>query len=287
MSPRALRPVQRGILLMVSAIICFTIMDAFGKALTSHLGVIQTVWARYVGQILVVICILRSKIIPMAATQHPRLQVLRAMVQIASFLLFFMSLQHLGLAEATAIFEIAPVLITLGAAIFLGERFGAHRAISICLGLIGMLIIVRPGADVFTIYSVLPVAAASCFASYALITRHIGTSETVWTSLIYSGVIGTLVLSALLPFNWSTPSALDILGLGAIAVFGAAAQFLLVRAFAQTEASILAPFSYVSLIASTVWGVLFFGEFPDLYVIIGACLIAASGIYIWYRETQT
>jgi len=286
MSSRALSPIQRGILLMVTSIICFTIMDAFGKALTSHLSVIQTVWARYLGQLIVVICLLRSKTFTMMSTRFPKLQLLRAVIQVVTFLLFFMSLQHLALAEATAIFEISPVLITLGAAVFLGERFGIQRSIGVMIGIIGMLIIVRPGAEVFTPYAILPLCAAACFTAYALITRHIGTTESVWTSLIYSGLVGGVIMSTLLPFGWSTPSALDILGLIALAMFGAMAQFFLVRAFAETEASILAPFSYVSLIGSTVWGILFFNEFPDIYVICGACLIAFSGIYIWHRETR-
>lgn len=286
MTSSTLSPVQRGIILMIAAIICFTIMDAFGKAVTSNLSVTQTVWARYLGQLIVVLCVLRAKVIPTMVTQFPKLQLLRAVIQIVTFFLFFMSLQRLGLAEATAIFEISPVLITLGAALFLGERFGVQRGIGITLGMIGMLIIVRPGADVFTPYAILPICAAMCFAAYALITRHIGQSESVWTSLIYSGLVGSVVMSALLPFSWVTPTTFDILRLAAIAIVGAAAQFLLVRAFAETEASILAPFAYVSLVFSTLWGVLFFDEYPDIYVMIGAGLIAVSGIYIWYRETR-
>ena len=270
---------------MLGAVFLFTVMDAIAKQLTREVGLIQTIWVRYTGQALLVFLIVLPRLREVAKSQYPKLQLLRSVVLMAATCLFFLSISKIGLAEATAIMDINPVLITLGAFLFLGEKIGPRRILGIIASLIGALIIIRPGTDVFTIYAVLPLIAAVCYTTYNLTTRFVGNRESPWTSLLYSALFGAVVFSCIVPFFWQ-PVSLFAAGLMILLSFcGTFSQLFLIRALAIGEASLLAPFAYVGLIYATIWGLIFFGEFPDEWSIIGAIIIAISGFYVWYRDT--
>ena len=270
---------------MLGAVFLFTVMDAIAKQLTKEVGLIQTIWVRYTGQALLVLLIILSRFREVAKSQYPKLQLLRSVVLMAATCLFFLSISKIGLAEATAIMDINPVLITLGAFLFLGEKIGPRRILGIIASMIGALIIIRPGTDVFTIYAVLPLIAAVCYTTYNLTTRFVGNRESPWTSLLYSALFGAVVFSCIVPFFWQ-PVSLFVAGLMILLSFcGTFSQLFLIRALSIGEASLLAPFAYVGLIYATIWGLVFFGEFPDKWSILGAIIIAISGFYVWYRDT--
>jgi drug/metabolite transporter (DMT)-like permease len=270
---------------MLGAVFLFTVMDAIAKQLTQEVGLIQTIWVRYTGQALLVFLIVLPRLREVAKSQYPKLQLLRSVVLMAATCLFFLSISKIGLAEATAIMDINPVLITLGAFLFLGEKIGPRRILGIIASMIGALIIIRPGTDVFTVYAVLPLVAAVCYTTYNLITRFVGNRESPWTSLLYSALFGAVVFSCMVPFFWQ-PVSLFAAGLMVLlSLCGTFSQLFLIRALAIGEASLLAPFAYVGLIYATIWGLVFFGEFPDEWSIIGAIIIAISGFYVWYRDT--
>ena len=270
---------------MLGAVFLFTVMDAIAKQLTHEVGLIQTIWVRYTGQALLVFLIVLPRLREVAKSQYPKLQLLRSVVLMAATCLFFLSISKIGLAEATAIMDINPVLITLGAFLFLGEKIGPRRILGIIASMIGALIIIRPGTDVFTIYAVLPLVAAVCYTTYNLTTRFVGNRESPWTSLLYSALFGAVVFSCMVPFFWQ-PVSLFAAGLMVLlSLCGTFSQLFLIRALAIGEASLLAPFAYVGLIYATIWGLVFFGEFPDEWSIIGAIIIAISGFYVWYRDT--
>lgn len=270
---------------MLGAVFLFTVMDAIAKQLTQEVGLIQTIWVRYTGQALLVFLIVLPRLREVAKSQYPKLQLLRSVVLMAATCLFFLSISKIGLAEATAIMDINPVLITLGAFLFLGEKIGPRRILGIIASMIGALIIIRPGTDVFTVYAVLPLVAAVCYTTYNLTTRFVGNRESPWTSLLYSALFGAVVFSCMVPFFWQ-PVSLFAAGLMVLlSLCGTFSQLFLIRALAIGEASLLAPFAYVGLIYATIWGLVFFGEFPDGWSIIGAIIIAISGFYVWYRDT--
>ena len=270
---------------MLGAVFLFTVMDAIAKQLTQEVGLIQTIWVRYTGQALLVFLIVLPRLREVAKSQYPKLQLLRSVVLMAATCLFFLSISKIGLAEATAIMDINPVLITLGAFLFLGEKIGPRRILGIIASMIGALIIIRPGTDVFTVYAVLPLVAAVCYTTYNLTTRFVGNRESPWTSLLYSALFGAVVFSCIVPFFWQ-PVSLFAAGLMIlVSLCGTFSQLFLIRALTIGEASLLAPFAYVGLIYATLWGLVFFGEFPDEWSIIGAIIIAISGFYVWYRDT--
>lgn len=281
-----LAPNMQGILLVLAAVITFTVLDAMAKALIMKgYPVSQVIWARNTGQVLIVVMILRRNTLAMLRTRYPGAQVLRAMMQIGSALLFFSGLKFIGLAEASAIMDLNPVLITLGAAIFLGEPIGPRRIFGVLAAMTGAMIIIRPGSAVFSPYALLPLAAAFTYAGFAILTRRLGPLESHWTTMLYCGGAGMLVMGFVTPGDWRWPEGPDTLLFIGLACAGTVGQLWLVRAFTQAEAGVIAPFGYVGLLFAALWGVLFFDEYPDIWTGIGALVIVGAGLYVWHRET--
>ncbi len=283
---RSLSPAGAGILLYVLAVMTMTVMDSMAKALTMDLPVLQVVWARYAGQTIVVTLIVLPRLRQVLPTRFPALQFLRSLFLLAATSSFFFGLSRMGLAEATALIDLNPVLITLGAALFLGEKIGPRRIFGIAAALFGALVILRPGTELFSPAALFPMFGAACYAAFALVTRFVGQGETVWTSLFYTALLGALVLSVAVIPVWQPPSLRALVLMLAIGAVAALGQFLLIRAFMLAEASVVAPFSYAGLLFATLWGALFFGEWPDGPTVLGAAIIVLAGIYVWHRETR-
>lgn len=275
----------RGILLMIASIGTFTLMDALAKHLMQVYPPLQVIWARYTGQTVLVALVFLPRLGAVLRTRRPGLQALRSLLQFGATAFFFLSLGHIGLAEATAITDTNPVLITLGAALFLGERLGPRRIAGVIVALVGALIIIRPGFGVFQLASLLPLGCAICFAGFALTTRFVGATEMAATSLLYSALFGTVVTSALMLVDFQPVAAADLWGFLLIGALGALGQFFLIRAFTIAEASVIAPFGYMGILFATTWGILFFGEWPDRWTMLGALVIVGAGLYVWHRET--
>lgn len=275
-----------GIALMVLAIMLFTLMDAVVKGLVDEIPVNQIVFARFAGQLLVVALVLNATLPARVRTRHPGLHLLRALTQLGAAGLFFLSLTRIGLAEATALSDINPILITLGAALFLGERIGPRRVFGIAAAFAGALVILRPGLGVFSPWAVLPLLAACCYAANALVTRAIGPRESPWPAMFWGAAICTAITGLTLPFSHAPVAGADLWRLAAIALLGSAAQLCIIRSFTLAEASAVAPVAYVGIVMATFWGWLFFGELPDGWTVLGAVVIVASGLYVWRREVQ-
>ncbi len=282
----SLGPGSRGILLMIGAVSLFTVMDALAKTLIAFYGPVQVVWARYAGQTAIMIVLLFGRMRPLLRTNYLGTHALRSVFQVGATALFFASLPFIGLAEATAIMDINPVLITLGAALFLGERIGPRRLFGVIAAMCGALIIIRPGSGVFSPAALLPLLGAVCYAGHAITTRLVGREDSVWTALLYTALIGTALTTAALPFGWTTPEWRHVPGFLIIGLIGASGQLLLIRAFTMAEAAVVAPFGYVGLLFATLWGVLLFGEYPDIWTGVGALVIVGAGLYVWHRETR-
>jgi len=272
------------ILLMIGAVFCFASMDATAKYLMKEIGPAQTIWARYTVQAILVTVLILPKINIYGKTKYPKLQFVRSVALMMATTLFFFAFSRLGLAEASAIFNISPVLITLGAFLFLREQIGPRRLIGILVSLLGALIIIRPGSGVFTIYAILPLGAAIFYSTYSLATRFVGTDESPWTSLFYSAIFGAICYSIYIVFNWNPMSNNALLLTIIIGLFGTAGHICLIRALTLGEASLVAPFIYTNLLFTTIWGFVLFGNFPDFWTIVGALIIVAAGIYVWARD---
>lgn len=277
---------RQGILLMLLAILLFTAMDAAAKGVIARYPVAQVVWVRFAGQALIVALILRARIPTVLRTRYPGLHLIRSACQLGATGFFFASLPHIGLAEATALTDINPILITLGAALFLGERLGPRRILGVVLAMIGALIVIRPGLGVFTPAALLPLCAAVCYSVNALLTRRLGPFESAWTPMLLAALFGFCVSALALPFVWQPIAATDLPVFVLIGCLGTGAQLCLVRAFTLAEAGAVAPFAYVGILFATGWGIVLYDEWPDLPTLIGALVIVGAGLYVWHRETK-
>ena len=279
-------PPARGILLMIGAILLFTAMDATAKGLIQRYPAPQVIWVRFAGQLLIVLLLLRHHLGPVLRTRFPVLHFWRSASQFGATTFFFLSLPHIGLAEATAIADLNPVLIALGAALFLGERLGPRRLAGVAVALAGALIVIRPGSGVFTWWALLPLLCALSYATSALLTRKIGTQESVWASMVYAALFGTIVAGLALPFVWQPVATADLWRFALIACLGTGAQLCIIRSFSIAEASVVAPFAYLGIVFAAGWGIVLYDQWPDRWTMIGALVIVGAGLYVWHRETQ-
>ncbi|PIY73333.1 MAG: hypothetical protein COY86_07055 [Rhodobacterales bacterium CG_4_10_14_0_8_um_filter_70_9] len=274
----------RGAALLVLATALFASMDAIGKGLMQRHDPFQVVWARYAAQAVIVAIIVSPRLGRVIRTARPGLQVIRSALLFMATLCGFFAFSVMPLADATAIFQTAPLAITALAALVLREPVGPRRWAGVMIGFLGALIIVRPGADVFQPAALLPMLGALFFAGYSIATRFLGRDESYWTTFLYTAALGALIASAFVPLVWVTPTWGDAALMLAMGAIGSAGQFLLIVAFNTAPASAIAPFTYAGLIFATLWGYLFFGDAPDGWTATGAAVIVGSGVYVWRRE---
>ncbi|MEO1540270.1 MAG: DMT family transporter [Pseudomonadota bacterium] len=279
-------PASRGIALFLTAAFVFSIMDTLAKILTASYPPLQVTWARYLGQVVWTMLLLAPWLSGMLRTRYPWLQALRSVLLFGATFMFYSAVSTLRFAEATAIFEVAPLLMTVLAVLILKEQVGPRRWIGVSVGLIGALIIIRPGTDVFSFNALYPVAAAVSFAGYAIATRFLGSDESPWTSFVYTAVFGALAASLMVPAIWEPLSPDDLPLLAFIGLVGGIGQLLLILALRAAPPSVIAPFGYVALLYNGAWGYGLFNEIPDIWTFAGSGLIVGSGLYVWHRERQ-
>ena len=276
------------IVLVVTSVLCFTILDAITRYTAQLYAVPLLVWARYGVQMLAMIVWLAPRMgFGMLRTRHLALQVARAIVLLASSLLFVTALRTLPLAEATALNYATPVIVVLIGPLFLNERLTRARLAFVVAGALGMLLIVRPGGAIFQGGALYAILAAFFYAGYQILTRLLA-GENPRVSLFYPAVVGTLLLSALTPtFDW--PSHMPWTHVGLImagGLFGTLGHLLFILAFRHAPASAITPFTYMQLVWATLIGWLVYRHFPDASSIAGMAVIAGSGLLIALKERR-
>lgn len=275
----------RGTILMVVSTVFFACSDIVTKELAGRLPAVEVAWLRYVTFGLLVIPFLLATGGGTALRSHnPSLQVLRGLGMVGSALLFTAGLPYLPVAEATAIYFISPILIMALSIPFLGEVIGWRRWSAACVGLIGVLLVIRPGTSTFEVAAILPLLGATSWATAAVVTRKMSGRDQAVTTLAYSALVGVVLLSLFLPFVWVAPGLPEI-GLGlAMGILSTLGHWLVILAYRHASASVIAPYSYVQLLWAGFLGYLVFGSVPDSLTITGAGIIALSGLYTAYRE---
>jgi drug/metabolite transporter (DMT)-like permease len=276
------------VLLIVGSVLCFTLLDTTVKFTTQLYAVAVLVWARYIVQLVAMLVWLAPSMrLELMKTRRPWLHLVRGGIVLVSSLCFVSALQRLPLAEATAINYSTPVLVVLLAVVLLGEHLSVARVAFVVAGLVGMLLIVRPGTDVFGEGALFATAAAGCYAVYQILTRILS-EENPRVLLFYPGLIGAVLMTALAPtFDWPAHMpwqhmALIVLG----GILGTMGHFLFILAFRHAPASALTPFTYTQLIWATLLGWLVYGAFPDAFTLVGMAVIAGSGLLITLHERR-
>ena len=261
-------------------------MDAIAKFLVQTYPSNQVVWARYMSQTVVSIIVLSPILHKVLVTKNLKLQLLRSTFLFFATFFFFTSLKYMQLAEVNAIFQVGPIFVIFLSAIVLKEYVDIQKWGGGIVGMLGALIIIRPGSDVFSITMVLPAIAALCYASYVISTRYLSQEEPAVTNFIYSSLIGSILASILVIPSWTPINTEDLFVFSGFGLLGALGHILLIYAFRMSEASFLAPFIYMNLVYGSLWGFFLFDEIPSFFTISGAAVIVSSGIYIWIRDQK-
>jgi drug/metabolite transporter (DMT)-like permease len=280
--------VPRGILFVLASLCFFCALDTTGKAMTAHLDPIELAWGRYLFSVLLLPAVLSPRRLRAAVrTKRPVIQLVRSILLVTTTATFFTAVKYIPLADATAIGFVSPLLATAISIPILDEKVGLRRWSAIALGFVGVMIVLRPGFEHRHWAYFLPLGVATMMAFYNVLTRFVVRHDSADTSLAYTNAFGALAATGaviLVPGVWQAPDPGQWLGMAALGAFGALGHFCLILAYRNAPVSTLAPFSFTQMILAVLSGILVFGDWPDLWTLAGACIVAGSGVYVFRRE---
>lgn len=277
----------KAIALMVMAMALVASSDAIGKQLTQTYSIWQVLWLRsWVWMAVAIIWVMqRGGISQALKTRTPLLQTARSLILVTEIAIFILAFRYLPLGDVTAIASATPLVVLVFAVIFLGEKVGIHRWSAVIIGLVGMIMIARPGFGSFGWLTLLPIFGALLWGSYQVLVRYLSTQDSEETALLWTGFTLFIVTGFISPFFWQAPADLADWGLFFLAgLCNAIGHFGLISAMHLAQASALQPYSYAQVLSAFAIGWMAFGEVPDLWTICGLTAIVAGGLYAMYRE---
>ena len=293
-----------GIVCVVASVTIFVLQDALIKWLSGDYPLHEIVLVRAASAVCVTLFAMRLEGgIHLLRTRRLGLHLARAGLLIIANSTFFLALAAMTIAEATSIFFVAPLLITAFSALMLPDTVGPRRWAAVGIGLAGVMVMLRPGEGALEIVALLPLVAAAAYALMQIVTRRLGTTERASTIAFYAQA-GFIVVSVVMGLAtghgrfapeddasldfllraWTVPSVPDAALFLGIGVINGVGGYLMSQAYRISKPSVLAPFEYVALPMAVTWGVVFFGDWPDLVTCAGMALICGSGLYVLHRE---
>lgn len=295
-----------GIACIVAAMVLLSLQDTVVKWLGATYPLHQIVLTRSLISVGLVLAVLAATSrLSHLRTNRWSLHLTRGVLLVVTNSAFFFALIAMPIAEAVALFFVAPLFITILSATLLGERVGPRRLVAVLVGFAGVVIMVRPGSGTFQYIALLPVAAAGMYAIMQILTRRLGTTDSAAAMTFY--VHATFIVAAILMGlvvgdgrfagggdpsmefllrAWHTPTAADTPLFGLVGILIASASVLLFQAYRTTEAATIAPFEYVALPFATLWGYLIWGDVPDAIAVLGMALIVGSGVFVILRTER-
>lgn len=268
-----------GIGLAIAATACFATLDTTTKFISASVPLAMALWCRYFFQsIATSLAVLPSRGWGVLRTANPRYQCLRGVLLLLSSMFAFFSLQHMPVGEVTAIVMISPLVITVLAATVLREKVSLLRWLLVVVGFVGTMMIIRPGASTFSWAALLPLGLVASNAAFQILTSRLARSEDPVTMHFYTGWVGTLLCSVLLPFVWVSHLPWTTwLAMGLIGLMGTVGHFMLILGYGRTPAAILTPYLYAQIGFAMLGSWLVFSHIPSANALIGIGLIVLSG----------
>jgi len=271
--------IGRGMFLTVLAMLFIAGMDATGKFLTQSYPIVEIMAVRFaIFFAIALVATARKGQLRSVRSKLAGLQIFRSLLLVVEVSVFIYAFSLMPLADAHAIAAVAPLIATLMAGLFLGEVIGVRRWISVTIGLVGALIIIRPGLGVMSWHALIPLFGAVLWAAYQVLSRRVAQADTPETTVMYTAVTGLVIFGALAPFNWVTPTAEGWLWLILNGVLGSIGHYILIKALDLAPASTLQPFSYALLLWAIAIGFFAFGDLPDTLTFVGAAIVVGAGI---------
>lgn len=278
-----------GILLMVATTVVFASQDGLSRHLAGTYNVLQVVTIRYWFFALFAMWIATRQpggLRHTARTAYPLLQAARGTLLALQICVMVLAFVLLGLVEAHAVFACYPLIVAALSGPVLGERVGWRRWMAIGIGFVGILVILRPGAAVFSPASLVALLGAAMFAVYSLLTRYAARNDAAMTSFFWTGVMGAIILTPVGLWMWEAMSPRDSALMGILCLTGALGHFLLIKCYEVAEAGAVQPFAYLQLVFASAIGITVFGEVLEWPVAVGAGIVAIAGIFTLLREAQ-
>lgn len=274
----------RGIVMITIDNLIVSVMMVLIKLLGDQFAPIELVFFRSLfGVILLVPLMIQLRVVALKTKRFP-MHVLRVVCSVGSMYCMFWSLSVLPIAEATAMAFTRPLIMTLFAVLFLGEVVRWRRWTAVGVGFLGVLVMARPDNPALAPMMLVALASNAFACASSVVVKKLTATETT-VALMYYSAIGMFAFTALPAYlAWSPPSMVDMGTIAAIGILGVLGQFCFLRAYTDGRASMLAPFDYSRLLFATVLGFVLFGDLPSIWTVIGATIIAASTLYITYRE---
>lgn len=284
-APQQTNNSELGLAYMAGGMALFAATDAIAKLLTETLPAIQIVWSRQCGLLVGILIVIAIHGLKVLHSTQPMLQIGRGVLAATSATLFIVAIAYVPLVDAVALTFVAPFMVTILGALVLKEKVGIRRWVAVTIGFIGTLIVIRPGLGVLHPASFLLIIAAAAFACRQILSRVLVGGDKTTTTIAYTAIVSWGLLSIPLAFVWQTPETLrEIILLVTIAILAAIAETLVILALSTAQAVVVAPVQYSLLIWGTMYGFLIFGQLPDLWTLVGAVIIVATGLYTLNRE---
>ncbi len=263
-------------------------LNALVKALISDYHMVQIIWFRCVVHLgFMVVLFMPAMGLRVFASRRPWLQSIRSLTQLVTFTLIWVALFWTPITTVTMVLFTGPLMLVALSVPFLGERVGPRRWAAVVIGFAGVLIVLRPGADVVHWGALLVLGGAFFYAIYQIQTRKLAGYDDPRTTAVYTILAAFIVATVAVPFFWEMPgNTVDWLLFLSLGVVGGLAHYFIIKAYQYAEASLVGPFDYSQLVGASIFGFAFFGEVPDVWTWVGAAVIIASGLYIAHREAR-
>ena len=261
------------------------VMDGFAKFLSDDLPILQITWARYFFTVVftlpIMIFFFKKQLV---WSDKPKLQILRGLILLSANICFFYAISIISLAKALTLAFVAPLIVTAFSPVLLGEKVGFRRWTAVVVGFIGSLVVIRPGFVELNFASLAALGTGILYGFYLIITRKLSTSDNPLLTLLMTGMVGAILVSAIIPFYWVKPSLNQWSLMAGIGVFACIGHLFLILSLKYADASKLAPLGYTEIIPNVLIGYYFFSELPDNWTYLGLFIIILSGLYISRRE---
>ncbi|MDC3270071.1 DMT family transporter [Alphaproteobacteria bacterium] len=275
-----------GILLMTLGMLSLSINDIIYKNLTMNFPVWEAVFFRAFSGSIISLYLVYYSGINSIKTKKPVRHFVRAFSAVGCVVLYIFGIKYLLLSENIAIAHSAPIIAALLAVPILGEKIGIHRILAITIGFVGVLVIIKPGTDLFQLKSLLPIGSALFMASVYLTTRSLMNTESS-TSIVFYYSFALLFTSLIFfPSDFVIPDTFNLILALSLGIMGSMGHYFMSQAARHADVAVTSPFEYSSFIFVGLMGYFFFYEIPSNSVIIGGILIIISGVYVAYRERK-
>ena len=276
-----------GIIFALTAYLSFSFLDVIQKTLIIYYSVFQLLFIKYCFTLcLSLIESKRKKNYQFYISSNWKLQLFRSILSILESGCFVLAFKYLSLADAHSIGGLTPIIVVIFSYIFLKEKITLKIWIAIFFGFIGVLIIMRPGLTIFDPKSLIPLTAALILGLYQVVTRKVSENDENETSLFYTAITGIIIMGFFCFFYWQPIISKFFPFFIGVGVFYSLGLYLQIVALSKARASIIQPFHYTLIFWAIILGYIFYQDIPDMFTIIGATIIASSGIYIFIKQNN-